>query len=93
MYADLPGSCRELLDLQHGVIARWQAASAGLPKSAIDARLRRGRWQSLYRGSYAAFTGEPPRISLLLAAVLRAGPGSALSHQTAAESGCPGEPN
>jgi hypothetical protein len=85
MDADLPEACRELLDLQHGVIARWQAASAGLPESAIDARLRRRRWQSLYRGSYAAFTGEPPRISLLWAAALRAGPGAALSYQTAAE--------
>jgi hypothetical protein len=85
MHADLPSACRELLDLQHGVIARWQAASVGLPPHVIDNRLRQGRWQPLYRGSYAAFTGPPPRLSVLWAAVLRGGPGAALSHQSAAE--------
>jgi very-short-patch-repair endonuclease len=85
MYADLPESCRELLDLQHGVIARWQAPSAALPLQVIDSHLRRGRWQSLYRGSYAAYTGPPPRFSTLWAAALRGGPDAALSHQTAAE--------
>jgi very-short-patch-repair endonuclease len=85
MYDDLPESCRELLDLQHGVIARWQAASAGLPPHVIDTRLRQGRWQSLYQGSYAAFTGTPPRLSVLWAAALRGGPDAVLSHQTAAQ--------
>jgi hypothetical protein len=85
MYADLPDACRELLDLQGGVIARWQAATAGLPPHVIDTRLRQGRWQSLYRGSYATFTGEPPRLSVLWAAALRGGPEAVLSHQTAAE--------
>jgi hypothetical protein len=36
-------------------------------------------------GIYATFSGEPPRDAWLWAAVLRAGPGAALSHQTAAE--------
>jgi very-short-patch-repair endonuclease len=84
MYTDLPEACRELLDLQHGVIARWQAPSVGLPPHVIDTRLRQGRWQSLYRGSYAAFTGPPPRTSILWAAALRGGPDAVLSHQTAA---------
>jgi hypothetical protein len=39
----------------------------------------------VYRGVYAAFTGEPARTSLLWAAVLRVGPGAALSYQSAAE--------
>jgi predicted transcriptional regulator of viral defense system len=51
----------------------------------ITTRLERGRWQTLYRGVYAAFNGPPPRETWLWAAVLRAGEGAVLSHQTAAE--------
>jgi very-short-patch-repair endonuclease len=85
MPTDLPDACRQLLDFQHEVIARWQTPMAGLDAQVMDARLRRRRWQPLYRGVYAAFTGEPSRESMLWAAALRAGPGAALSHHTAAE--------
>jgi len=80
----LPDACRALLELQDGVLARWQAGSCGVPLQVIDSNLRQGRWQALYQGSYATFTGEPGRRAVLWAAVLRAGPGAALSHQTAA---------
>src|SRR5580704_8586219 len=80
----MPG-CGELLECQCGVIARWQAALADLPGQVIDAHLRRGRWQQIYRGVYATFTGEPSRAALRWAALLRAGPDAALSHWTAAE--------
>jgi hypothetical protein len=79
------GACQELLELQHGIIARWQAAEAGLDLHAIDSQLRRSHWQALYRGIYATFTGEPTRIAVLWAAVLHAGPGAVLSHYSAAE--------
>ena len=85
MTAVLPGDCAQLLAFQHGVIARWQAPSVGLRPAVIDGQLRRGRWQPLYFGIYAAYTGAPPRESLLWAGVLRAGPGAVLSHHTAAE--------
>lgn len=85
MALHLDGACQELLELQHGVIARWQAAEAGLDLRAVDFQLRRGHWRSLYRGVYASFTGEPARTPLLWAAVLRAGPGAVLSHHSAAE--------
>ncbi len=78
-------SCRRLLTLQHGVLARWQAPAAGLSIRTVEARLRTGRWRSLFRGVYATFTGDPPREALLWAAVLRAGPGAILSHETAGE--------
>ena len=48
-------------------------------------RVRSGRWQRLQRGVYATFSGEPTRETVLWAALLRAGPGAVLSHQTAAE--------
>jgi very-short-patch-repair endonuclease len=83
--ADRPGDWRELLDLQHGVIARWQVAQRGHRLRLIESQLRNGRWQPLYRGVYACFTGPPSRMAVLWGVVLRAGPGAVLSHHTAAE--------
>ena len=51
----------------------------------IKFRVSSGRWQQIYPGVYATFDGEPTRRTYLWAAVLRAGPGAALSHETAAE--------
>jgi hypothetical protein len=39
----------------------------------------------MHRGVYATFSGEPGSLAVLWAAVLGAGPGAMLSHQTAAE--------
>jgi hypothetical protein len=75
-------------DLQHrqsGVVTRVQALSHGLDDAIIGRRLRSGRWSALHRGVYATFSGEPGREAALWAAVLRGGPGAALSHETAAE--------
>ena len=83
MYDVLTGA-RDLLRSQHGVLTRAQALDAGLTDKAIEVKLRSGRWQRLHTGVYATFSGEPPRDSQLWAAVLRAGPGAVLSHQTAA---------
>jgi hypothetical protein len=85
MLPALPADCARLLDLQHGVIARWQAAAVSLNPAIIDTRLRSGRWRQLYRGVYVAYTGKPRRETEVWAGVLRAGPGAALSHHTAAE--------
>ena len=51
----------------------------------IEALLRAGYWQTLRRGVYSLFTGPPSRQMTLWAAVLSAGAGAALSHDTAAE--------
>jgi Protein of unknown function (DUF559) len=67
------------------MIAAWQADYAGLSVGAMRNLLRVGRWRRVHLGVYAAFTGEPPRDAVLWAAVLRAGPRSLLSHETAAE--------
>jgi|SRR5581483_1345183 len=74
-----------LRQAQAGVVSRQQAQDAGWPEKAIDRRLRSGTWQRLQRGAYATFSGAPPREAQLWAAVLRAGPSAALSHETAAE--------
>jgi hypothetical protein len=81
----LPASCRDLVALQHGVISRRQALALGLAPDAVEARVRSGRWARLERGTYATFTGQPPREALLWAALLRAGDDAVLSHETAAE--------
>jgi hypothetical protein len=59
--------------------------AAGLSSDMIKSKLRNERWQRLYRGVYALFTGSPDRRAQLWAAVLRIGPGPVLSHETAAE--------
>ena len=85
MRDDVLASAGELLRHQRGVLTRAQALDAGLTDKAIAVRLQNGRWQRLHTGVYATFSGEPPRKAQLWAAVLRAGGGAALSHQTAAE--------
>jgi hypothetical protein len=85
MSAPLPAACRELIDLQCGVITRWQAVTGGMHPDAIDRLVRGGRWQCLQRSVYAVFTGQPSRLAVLWATLHRAGPDAVLSHQTAAE--------
>lgn len=80
-----PQPFRELVSEQGSVVTRGQAIAAGISPATILGRANRGRWQRLERGVYATFTGDPARESLLWAALLRAGPGAAFSHQTAAE--------
>ncbi len=85
MTENLPEGCRQLIKLQRGVIARWQAPTVELAPTTINSLLRTGRWQPLRRGVYATFSGKPSRDAQLWAAVLRAGPQAVLSHQSAAE--------
>jgi Transcriptional regulator, AbiEi antitoxin len=85
MNYDLPAAVAEFARWQAGVISRQQLLEAGLTPQMIATRLERGRWQTLYRGVYAVFSGPPRRETWLWTAVLRAGPGAVLSHLTAAE--------
>lgn len=80
-----PYEFHELLAAQAHIISRAQGISAGLSRALIRGRVRGKRWQRLYRGVYAAFSGDPAREAQLWAALLRAGPGAVFSHQTAAE--------
>ena len=78
-------SLADALERQDGVVSREQALAAGLTRHAIEARLASGRWQRLYRGVYATFSGPIPRTTQLWAAILRVGDEAVLSHHTAAE--------
>jgi hypothetical protein len=83
--AELPPELSQAAMFQRGVLSRTQVLAAGLTDEAISARVSRGSWQRLYPGVYAVFSGELSREAALWAAVLSAGSGAALSHQTAAE--------
>ena len=85
MRSELPPTLRNLVRYQAGVISRSQAVRGGLSPGMIKFRVSSGRWRQIHPGIYATFTGVPSRGARLWAAVLWAGPGASLSHETAAE--------
>ena len=85
MPGELSDECRLLLREQGGVLGIAQATDAGASAVGIKNHHRCGRWQRMQRGVYASFTGTPTRQAEFWAALLRAGPGAVLSHQSAAE--------
>ena len=85
MTRELPSTLRYVAQNQGGVVSRSQAIRAGLSPGMIKFRVRSGRWRQIHPGVYATFSGDLTRRTRLWAAVLSAGPGAALSHETAAE--------
>jgi hypothetical protein len=85
MESELPSTLRNLARYQYGVVSRAQALRAELTADMIHHKLRSNRWRRVHPGVYATFTGVPGRGAQLWAAVLSAGPGAVLSHETAAE--------
>jgi hypothetical protein len=73
-----------LAERQWGVIARRQLEQCGLSAAAISRWVASGRLQRIYPGVYAAGHRAIPVEGRLLAAILYAGPGAALSHSSAA---------
>ena len=80
-----PSNCRDLADLQHGMISRRQALEAGIGPMTVKSLLHTGRWVPVHRGVYLTHTGQPDREATFWAALLRAGRDAVLSHFTAAE--------
>ena len=68
---------------QLGLVTRAQLLDAGISRGTIAARVRARRLRPVHRGVYQVGPVAPPR-SRELAAVLACGPGSFLSHVTAA---------
>jgi len=85
MKSELPATLRNLARYQNGIVSRPQALRAGLTGDMIKFRVRSDRWRQVRPGVYTTFTGDPGRSAQLWAAVLSAGPGAMLSHETAAE--------
>ncbi|MBO0806257.1 MAG: hypothetical protein J2P25_24680 [Nocardiopsaceae bacterium] len=75
-----------IVSAQCGVVTCTQARQqGGFSEQQIEYRLEKGRWRRVHRGIYATFTGQMPREARLWAALLWAGKGAMLSHETAAE--------
>jgi very-short-patch-repair endonuclease len=70
----------KLLARQYGLVSRPQAAEMGLTASGIRHRIRAGGpWQRLLPGVYLTIPGQPSWDQKQMAALLYAGPGSALT--------------
>jgi very-short-patch-repair endonuclease len=74
-----------LLSVQDGIVDKAQARRAGFSDRQIAHRVTSGRWQRIYPGVYATFSGRLSRNARLWAAVRRVGEDAMLSHETAAE--------
>jgi hypothetical protein len=81
----LPRSLARIALFQDDVLTFAQLLDGGVTGGFIKSQVNLGRWQRLYRGVYATFSGQPTRQAQLSAAVLAAGPGAMLSHESAAE--------
>jgi len=86
MSNDISPALREQARLQAGVISRRQAMqTGGMSRNGIHTKVTSGRWRHIHLGVYATFTGPVTRDASLWAALLYAGKGAQLSHETAAE--------
>jgi very-short-patch-repair endonuclease len=75
----------DLLELQCGVLSRRQALGRGLTDEYVSAQIGARRWQRVYDGVYATFTGDLDLRQRVWAAVLVCGPGAMASHVTAGQ--------
>jgi len=85
MSNEIPPGLSDAARFQAGVVSRRQALTSGMSHSAIASKVKCGRWRQVYPGVYATFSGAVGRDAQLWAAVLYAGKGAQLSHETAAE--------
>lgn len=85
MEPDPAARLRAIAEAQCGIVSCPQLLAAGLTRGIVISRVKRGSWRRMHPGVYATFSGEPSREAILWAAVLYAGPGAMLSHQTAAD--------
>jgi hypothetical protein len=69
---------------QHGLVTAGQLVHLGLGRNGISQRVKRALHR-IHRGVYAVGHAALSRLGEFLAAVLAAGPGAALSHDTCAE--------
>jgi predicted transcriptional regulator of viral defense system len=85
MGRDPPDTLRVIVRQQSGVLSRQQVLRAGLSAETVRSKVKTGQWRRIYRGVYAVQPGHLSRRGELWAAVLAAGEGAVLSHETAAE--------
>lgn len=76
--------CLKLAARQLGVLTRAQAREHGLSNRAVTRRVELGLWESLYPSVFRVEGSTPTWRQRLMAALLWAGRGAALSHRAAA---------
>ena len=69
---------------QHGLVSRAQLIDAGVTSAMIAHRFETGHLERVLKGVYRVAGGQSTWHADLMAALLYCGPGSALSHRTAA---------
>src|SRR6187200_3214926 len=83
--SDTPDAAAALIAArQHGVVTAKQLAAAGLGRTAISERVKRGRLHRIHRGVYAVGHRGLSLDGRFIAAVLACGEGAVLSHGSAA---------
>lgn len=78
-----PSQVQRLAAQSRLVVARSDLLALGATPDWISGRVTSGRWQRLLPGVYATFTGAPPWEARASAALLYAGQGAVLSHDSA----------
>lgn len=84
MARQIPAALRRLASNQAGMVTRQQVIRSGMSDKSLDWLIASGMWQRIYWAVYATFTGSLSPQARLWAAMLHAGPGARLSHETAA---------
>src|SRR6478672_8020881 len=72
-----------IAERQSGVISRGQLMDLGLSAAEARADVDTGKWQRIFPGVYATFTGPMNSLGRVWAAALYTGNGAAASHATA----------
>lgn len=85
MGSSIPPDLRRIVAEQANVVSRQQLLRAGVSRNTITSKVKRGVWRQIHPGVYRTVTGDVSWEANLWAAVLYAGPGALLSHETAAE--------
>lgn len=75
---------RKLVSEQHGIVTVQNLSDHGIGRGVYLRRIRMGEWQQLHRGLFKVGSQPMTRTAFDVAALLAAGPRSALSHQSAA---------
>lgn len=81
----ISSAMRTTIKAQAGIVSRPQLLRDGTNRMTIVSKLKSGQWRQVHHGVYMTFAGELTRKAELWAAVLYAGQGAILSHETAAE--------
>lgn len=85
MGREFSSAIRKAVSEQAGIVSRRQLLRDGTNRATITSKVKSGKWRQVHPGVYATFAGALSRRAELWAAVLYAGRGAIISHETAAE--------